>query len=115
MPMTDQTQAAGRPGVGEVLAAQMAQDAAARPRSRDLSPLRHLVPFVMAHKLDTGLATFFLLISTGASLGLTGAVRLLFDHGFAVGTAEALNRYFLIFAAVAAGLATATASVFVGW
>ncbi len=110
--MTDQTQAAGRPGEGEVLAAQMAQDAAARPKTRDLSPLRHLVPFVMAHKLDTGLATFFLLISTGASLGLTGAVRLLFDHGFAVGTAEALNRYFLIFAAVAAGLATATACRF---
>ena len=110
--MTDQTQAAGRPGEGEVLAAQMAQDAAARPKTRDLSPLRHLVPFVMAHKLDTGLATFFLLISTGASLGLTGAVRLLFDRGFAVGSAEALNKYFLVFAAVAAGLAAATACRF---
>ncbi|MFO1015414.1 MAG: ABC transporter transmembrane domain-containing protein [Caulobacteraceae bacterium] len=110
--MSDQSAAIGRPGEGEVLATQMAQDAAARPKTRDLGPLRHLVPFVLAHKIDTGLATFFLLLSTSASLGLTGAVRLLFDRGFAVGSAEALNKYFLVFAAVAAGLAAATACRF---
>jgi len=108
--MTDDVaQVAGRPGAGELLKADMASEAASRPKRRDLKPLGRLLPFVGAHWGDAGLSVFFLLFSTGASLGLSGAARLVVDKGFASQTAEGLNRTFLILLAVAAILATATA------
>ena len=66
----------GRPGAGELLKADMASAAAARPKRRDLKPLGKLWPFLAAHWGDAGLAAFFLLFSTAASLGLVAHV----DH-----------------------------------
>ena len=85
--MTDATAdtAEGRPQPGEQLKASLAIEAARRGRQRDLRPLRHLAPFVRAHWTDAGAAIFFLLLSTGASLGLTGAARLVVDKGFGAG------------------------------
>jgi ATP-binding cassette, subfamily B, bacterial len=101
--------AEGRPQPGEQLAASLAIEAAKRGKQRDLRPLRHLLPFLRAHWSDAAAAVFFLLLSTSASLGLTGAARLVVDRGFGAGSMEALNQTFLILGAVALGLALATA------
>ncbi len=91
-----------------VEAAQAAAEMDARPRRRDLRPLARLTPFLLAHKWDAAAATFFLVFSTAATLGITAAARLLVDRGFAVGSADALNRQFLLLAAVVAVLAAST-------
>ena len=103
------SQVDGRPGQGAALASQISEAAARRPKGKTIRPLAHILPFIVAHRLDALAAFFFLLISTGATLGLTAAVRIVVDHGFVQGAPEALNRYFLIMVAVALGLAAASA------
>jgi ATP-binding cassette subfamily B protein len=102
-------QAPDRPGEGETLRATLKEAAGRRPKQRDLRPLIRLWPFVAAHMSDAVAAGLFLLISTSASLGLTGAARFVVDKGFMSGAAQTLNRYFLLMAAVAVVLAAATA------
>ncbi len=80
-----------------------------RPKRRDIRPLAHLAPFVRAHGGDAAWSVVFLLVSTSATLGLSGAARLVVDRGFASAAAGTLNRTFLILIAVAAVLAAATA------
>jgi ATP-binding cassette subfamily B protein len=101
--------APGRPGAGAVLAAEIDAGRSKRGKSRDVRPLRRLYPFVLAHRTDAMLAGFFLVLSTISTLSLTGAARLVTDHGFAGGSAAAINRYFLLAVAVAVALAFATA------
>jgi ATP-binding cassette subfamily B protein len=101
--------ALGRPGQGAALANQMSEAADRRPRRKDIRPLGHVLPFLAAHKGDAFSALFFLILSTGSTLGLTVALRSVVDHGFVPGSTQALNRYFLIMVAVALALATATA------
>jgi len=89
---------------GEITAA-----IAGRPRRRDIRPLAHLAPFLRAHWGDAAWSVVFLLVSTSATLGLSGAARLVVDKGFSSGSAARLNRAFLILIAVAGVLAVATA------
>jgi ATP-binding cassette subfamily B protein len=111
--MTAEAQApVGRPGAGEVLASELEAAAAQRPRQRDLRPLGALAPYVRAHWGDAALSFGFLLASTGASLGLTIAARLLVDRGFASHAPDVLGRYFIIAATVVVALAAATAGRF---
>jgi ATP-binding cassette subfamily B protein len=98
-----------RPGEGQTLTATIKEAAARRPKQRDLRPLARLAPFVRAHRFDAIAAFFFLVISTGASLSLTGAARFVVDRGFMSGAPAALDRYFLLMVAVAVVLAAATA------
>jgi ATP-binding cassette subfamily B protein len=109
---TDGAVAEGRPGAGQVLAAQMDAAAARRPARRDLKPLSSLAPFVGAHIADALAAGFFLLISTAATLGLTLALRLVIDRGVGGGTLKSVDNYFLLAAGVAGVLAIATAGRF---
>jgi ATP-binding cassette subfamily B protein len=102
----------GRPGAGQLLAAEMDAAADRRPRRRDLRPLMALAPFVAAHKADAFASAFFLLFSTSASLALPLFARLLIDKGIGAHTAAALNHYFLLAAADAGVLALATAGRF---
>ncbi len=102
----------GRPGAGELLAAQMDAAAERRERRRDLRPLASLVPFVAAHWGDAAASAFFLLISSSASLVLPLILRLLIDKGIGAHTAAALGSFFLIAAADAAVLAIATSGRF---
>jgi ATP-binding cassette subfamily B protein len=87
----------------------MRANAQRRGKARDLRPLAQLWPFVAAHKGQAALALVFLLFSTTMTLGLTGAGRLVVDHGFSRGSAEALNKYFLGLIGVAVLLAVFTA------
>ena len=99
----------GRPTEGAALASQIAEAVNKRPRRKDLKPLGHILPFVVAHKANSFAALFFLLLSTASTLGLTVALRSVVDHGFVTGSSQALNRYFLIMVAVALALAGASA------
>ena len=99
----------GRPSEGAALANQIAEAVNRRPRRKDLRPLGHIMPFVIAHKANAFAALFFLLLSTASTLGLTVALRSVVDHGFVTGSSQALNRYFLIMVAVAVALAAASA------
>jgi ATP-binding cassette subfamily B protein len=103
----------GRPSTGQALAQSLAEAAGRRPKSRNVGALRRLAPFVKAHWGDASLSLLFLLISTGATLGLSGAARLLIDH---IGSAErgraaasSVDPFFLLIGAVALTLALATA------
>jgi ATP-binding cassette, subfamily B, bacterial len=104
--------AVGRPTTGVLLTQELNQAAQRRGRSRDLRPLRALVPYIRAHLADTMLATVFLLISTAATLGLTWAVRVVVDRGVRLHTSAALNHTFLLLSTVVAVLALATAARF---
>jgi ATP-binding cassette subfamily B protein len=101
--------AEGRPGAGAVLAEKLSEAAGRRSKSRDIRPLKRLLPYLWKHRGDGFLAAVFLLFSTGATLGLTAASKLVVDHGFATGQSEALNRSFFLLGAVAVALAIATA------
>jgi ATP-binding cassette subfamily B protein len=111
--MTDvnagEQKAEGRPGAGADLVQGMAEAKARRARRKDIRPLVHLLPFVKAHKGDGIAAAFFLLFSTGATLGLTAAFKEVIDHGFAKGSGAEINSAFVGLGAVAMVLAIATA------
>ncbi len=102
------TSRAGRPGLGALMKDQLLHEAWSRDKGRALSPLLRLMPFVRAHPIDAVLGLAFMLISSGAILGLSAAARWVIDGGFAVRDAHALLRVFLMAASVAVILATAT-------
>jgi ATP-binding cassette subfamily B protein len=113
--MTDQTisgasEPRGRPSAGAALAAQIADARAKRDKSSDLKPLQNLFPAIIAHWGLASGAFAALVGSTAMTLSLTGAARLVMDHGFSKGSASNLDRYFLILVGVAALLALFTAS-----
>ena len=99
----------GRSNPGAALVAQINEGKSRRDKNKDVRPLRGLAPFVGAHKAIAAIAFVFLLISTSATLGLTGALRLVSDHGFGKDSTGLLDRYFFLMLAVAAALALATA------
>jgi len=105
--------APGRPGAGAELAQALDAAAGRRDRSRDISSLRRLLPYARRHWTDAAASCVFLLLSTSATLGLSGAVRLLVDHltkpKGAPATAAQVDGWFLLIGAVALTLAFATA------
>jgi ATP-binding cassette, subfamily B, bacterial len=104
------SEAPGRPSYGAELDTQIKQEDRRRPRQRDLSPLKALWPLVRRNWPDAALSALFLLLSTAATLAMTGAARLVVNRGFAAdGGAAELNRSFLLLGAVALVLALATA------
>lgn len=102
---TGPSAAEGRPTSGAVLMADIAAAKSKREKSRDLRPLRRLLPLIAKHWPVALTATLFLLVSTAATLGVTGAFRLAIDHGFTLND-------FLIAVAVALFLAVGTAARF---
>ncbi len=105
--------APGRPSAGVTMRRQLQAAAERRERRRDLRPLKRLAPFVFAHHGDAAIALVALLVAAAATLALTGAGRLVIDHGFARGgSASALNWAFLLAGADILVLAMASASRF---
>jgi ATP-binding cassette subfamily B protein len=70
----------GRPGVGAELSQSLRTAAAHRDKSRNVRALSRLIPFARAHAADAAFAFVFLLITTSATLGFSGAARLLVNH-----------------------------------
>ncbi len=105
--------APGRPSTGQALAQNLSEAAGRREKSRNVGALRRLAPFARAHWGDASLAGLFLVLSTTATLGLSGAIRLVVDHLTDKGLDPAtVDQKFLILGAVAVGLAGATAMRF---
>ncbi|MFN9711660.1 MAG: ABC transporter transmembrane domain-containing protein, partial [Alphaproteobacteria bacterium] len=105
--------APGRPSAGQALAQNLSEAAAKRGRSRNIGALRRLAPFARAHWGDASLAGLFLILSTCATLGISGAIRLLVDHLTDKGLdPSTVDQKFLILGAVAVGLAISTAGRF---
>src|SRR5437763_11937291 len=105
--------AEGRPTTGEALAQSIAEAADRRAKSRNVRALGHLIPFAAGHRLDATAAGVFLVTAAVASLGLTGAVRLLADHvtsavGANVGV-RVIAPWFWLLAGVAVALALSSA------
>ena len=105
-----QAAAPGRPTEGQALAQSLAAGAARRDRSRNVHALRRLGPFLVAHSGRALASLVFLLLSTGATLGMSGAIRLVVDHLTDKGLDPAtVDQRFLVIGAVAATLAVSTA------
>ncbi len=86
--------------------------AGTRRPGASLRPLAGLSPFIKAHRADAAAAILALLVSTASTLGLTAALRLVVDKGFAAASRDGLNATFVVLLGVAALLAVATASRF---
>ena len=83
-----------------------------RASARDIKPLTGLWPFVSAHLPDALASLAALLFSTGATLAITGALRLVVDKGFGGASHASLDATFLIPLILAVVLALATACRF---
>ncbi|MAK82149.1 ABC transporter transmembrane domain-containing protein [Phenylobacterium sp.] len=100
----------GRPGAGAELVQSLGEAAERRPRSRNVGALRRLVPFARRRKGDAVGALVFLIGATAATLGLSGAVRLLVDALTAPDISpERVNLWFALIGAVALALALSSA------
>jgi ATP-binding cassette subfamily B protein len=114
-PTTDlgvEATADGRPTSGQALAQTLAEAAQRRPKSRNVSALGHLIPYAAGHRLDALAAGVFLVTASAASLGLTGAARLVIDHLTGPGahpTARAIAPWFWVLGGVALALALSSA------
>ena len=105
--------APGRPSTGQALAQNLSEAGARRDKSRNVGALRRLAPFASAHWGDASLAALFLILSTCATLGISGAIRLLVDQLTDNGLdPSTVDQKFLILGAVALGLAASTAGRF---
>ena len=81
-PTLESSTAHGRPSAGALLVEQMDEAGGKREKRRDVRPLGRLLPYLAQHKLDAGIAVFWLLLSTAASLALTATARGAIDQGF---------------------------------
>ena len=108
-----ETAAAGRPTAGQALAQSLDEAAERRAKSRNVRALGRLIPFAAGHRMDAAAAGVFLITAAAASLGLTGALRLLTDHlsgpaGIHV-TPASVAPWFRLLGAVALALAASSA------
>ena len=72
-----------------------------RPKSRSLTPLRALWPYLRVYKKTLALALIALLIASGAMLVLPIAFRGVIDQGMVVQDRETIDLYFVAFLAAA--------------
>lgn len=100
--------APGRPGAGAQLSERLSEAGERRARQKDIRPLMRLWPFAVQHRGHVALSVFWLLMSTGASLGLTVTSRGAIDNGFESGGAQ-LNFWFLLLGLNALFLGVASA------
>jgi ATP-binding cassette subfamily B protein len=98
----------GRPVAGVQKARKRDAPGGERPPRRDLRPLGRIFPFVRTHWGDAAGSLVFLVFSTSATLGLSGAARQVVDKGFSSASAAGLNETFVLLILVAVILAVAT-------
>lgn len=88
-----------------------------RQRSRNLSALRGLLPFLRPYRLRIGLALFALLVAASATLTMPAAIRQVIDQGLSSEHTASINQYFLALFGLATILAVFSALRFylVSW
>ena len=95
----------------------LARQAGGRKPSKQLTPLRALMPFLIPYRGMIIAAAIALIVAAAAALVLPAAVRGVIDHGFSAADAANIGRYFLALIGVAAlmGVASATRFYLVTW
>jgi len=111
-PLPNTATARDRPGRGAQFTASLAEDAAKRTKTRDLKPLRRLIPYALKRPMDLVLAGVFLVLAAAATLSLPAAARVLVDKGFAFGNQDQVNFYFGVLVAAALSMAVFSAARF---
>ncbi len=88
-----------------------------RSKSRNLKPLKHLLPLVFKHRAKVVMALIALLAAAGAMLAIPLAVRRVIDNGFSSETTQFVDQYFGMMLVVVGVLALASACryYFVTW
>ena len=88
-----------------------------RSKSRNLAPLKHLLPLVFKHRIKVIMALVALLAAAGAMLAIPLAVRRVIDNGFSSETTQFVDQYFGMMLVVVGVLALASACryYFVTW
>ena len=81
-----------------------------RSKSRNLKPLKTLLPLVFKHKTKVIMALIALLAAAGAMLAIPLAVRRVVDNGFSSQTTQFVDQYFGMMLVVVGVLALASAS-----
>ena len=94
---------------GEKFANEIERLAEGRPKSRSLTPLRSLAPFLRPYRTTIALAALALICSSTASLLIPPAVRTMIDHGFSRTLTAHIDSYFVPLLAIAGALAVFTA------
>ena len=86
-------------------------------KSKDLGPLRALIPFLLPYKLQIAGAGAALVVAAGTVLGLGQGLQALVDHGFATGDSSLLDKALLVMLGVLVLLAVSTYTRFslVSW
>jgi ATP-binding cassette subfamily B protein len=88
-----------------------------RPKSRSVTPLMGVLPFLRPYRWRIAAGLIALIFSSTATLVLPFFARGLIDHAFGAREAAQVGRYFLAFIAAAAvlGISSATRFYFVTW
>ncbi|KRA98122.1 ABC transporter [Devosia sp. Root685] len=85
---------------------------AAKLQPRRLSPLRQLLPFVLAYPVRLTLTILFLLTSTITSLAIPAMLGGVVDQGFVAQNLDKVSQYGLLIIAIAAVMAVASGARF---
>ena len=99
----------GRPSAGGALAQDMQSAAERRSSTRKLSALSALWPILKAHSFETFIACLLMVATSSATLGMSGAVRLLVEHLTSNRSGDSVDRWFWLLGAVAVALGLFTA------
>ena len=99
----------GRPSPGGALAQEMQSAAERRGSTRKLTALSTLWPILKAHGFETFIACLLMVATSSATLGMSGAVRLLVEHLTSNRSGESVDRWFWLLGAVAVALGLFTA------
>lgn len=97
--------------------AAFASENTPRAKSRNLTPLKRLLPLVFRHKWRVAGAGIALVVAAGAMLAIPIAVRRVIDHGFGSQTTQFVDQYFGMMLVVVGVLSIASAAryYFVTW
>ena len=104
-----ETPVEGRPSAGGALAQDMEAAAERRASTRNLKALFTLWPILKAHGAEAAIAGVLLVATSAATLGMTGAVRLLVDHLTSDQSGAPVDPWFWLLGAVAVALGLFTA------
>ncbi|MFM8820837.1 MAG: ABC transporter, partial [Phenylobacterium sp.] len=99
----------GRPSAGGALVQDMQAAAERRGSTRNVKALSALLPILRSHGLDTVIACALMVATSAATLGMSGAVRLLVEHLTSNRSGESVDPWFWLLGSVAVALGLFTA------
>ena len=104
-----ETPVEGRPSAGGTLAQDMEAAAERRGATKNLTALATLWPILRSHAAETVIACLLMVATSAATLGMSGAVRLLVEHLTSNRTGASVDPWFWLLGSVAVALGLFTA------